>query len=134
MMKTIDLLPRNITLNTQTKKIFIQLRECTCPLQSIHGLSFSKGCLNHRLKIPEKISAFSKGVYYILQTFINTYEGKEKTNGGEKAICPFKMVQNQDYWFNQFNYLSLKMVNACLNKVFHVSPISKSQGPIYDLF
>lgn len=49
-------------------------------------------------------------------------------------MCPFKMVRNQDYRFNQFNYLSLKMVNACLYEVFHFSPIAKSEGPIYGQF
>ena len=29
-------------------------------------------------------------------------------------MCSLKMGRNQDYWFNQANYLSLKMVNTCL--------------------
>lgn len=57
---------------------------------------------------------------------------KERTGWG--AMDPFKMVRNQDYQCNQFNYFSLKMVNACLYEVFHFSLIEKSEGPFYGQF
>lgn len=38
------------------------------------------------------------------------------------------MGRNKDYWFNQHNYLFLKMVNTYLYQVFHFSSISKLEG------
>ena len=38
----------------------------------------------------------------------------KKKRERKKAMCSLKMGRNQDYWFNQANYLSLKMVNTCL--------------------
>ena len=47
--------------------------------------------------------------------------------GGESNV-PLKMGRNKDNWFNQCNYLFLKMVNTCLYQVFHFSSISELEG------
>ena len=66
----------------------------------------------------------------MLCIFINKYEEKQKKRERErkKAMCYLKMGRNQDYWFNQANYLSLKMVNTRLYQVFHVLSISKLES------